>query len=118
MQCDRSRLLSTGERDATVQPPGVRKTRVRDRFSQGVGRPAQDRRRLRQVVLKEPCFGKGGPDIQLIVATQGPAAQDALQEGWDVRPAPSLEGGADTSERGRELCDRHREQYTKYTYDG
>src|SRR5262249_9638341 len=58
MKGDRARLFAACVRDAAVQSPQCGKERITDWLPQRVGRTSKRRRSLREVVLKQPCFGE------------------------------------------------------------
>ena len=58
-----------------VQPPEMGQQCRRDDLAEGVGRAAQRRAGLRDVVLQEPRFGEQHPDGQLVLPCERCRAQ-------------------------------------------
>ena len=70
VQRDRARLIAARPGETAVQPPERGQPSGRNRFAEGVGRPAERGGRLIEIVLQQPCFGEHGPHGQLLVARQ------------------------------------------------
>src|SRR5262245_60384508 len=66
MKRDRPRLFPACERDTAMEPPQRRKPSVGNPILQRIWRSPKRRCSLAEVVLKQPCFGEGGPDEQLV----------------------------------------------------
>src|SRR6185503_1466543 len=56
MEGDGARLFAARVCDAAMQSPQGGEQRITDGLAQRIGRTSKRRRRLRQVILKEPCF--------------------------------------------------------------
>ena len=93
VQRDRTRLLAAGEGDAAVQTPERRDLRVGNLLAQGVGRAAEDGRRLYEVVLQQPGFGQRGADDEFVFTIDRAAAQHRPQNLGSLGPAAAFERG-------------------------
>ena len=88
---DGARLFAACVRDPAMQPPQRREERIADRFAERVGRAAERRRGLGEVVLKEPCFGERRTQGDFVLARQGARTQHGREELDRVGAAPAFE---------------------------
>ena len=76
VQRDGTRLIAADVRQPPVQPPQRREAARRHGFAEGVGRPAERRRGLLEIVLQQPGLGQHRPQSQLVVARQRGRSKD------------------------------------------
>jgi len=77
-------------REPAVHPPQIRKTRRIEPLS-SFGRLPKRLRCTTHIVLKEPRFGKGAPDLDLLVAVQAWLPHRADEDRGRLDPGASFE---------------------------
>src|SRR6187397_1391760 len=113
MKGDGARLLAARVSDAAMQSPQCGEQRVTNRLAQRVRWTSKRRCSLRQVVLKQPCFGERSANGDFVLSRQGAGSQHRRQELNRIGAASSFErrlGSREDSVK-RDRC--HRQEYTK-----
>ena len=80
VQGDRARLVAAREGDAAVEAPERGEPPVRDRVAESVGRAAEHRRGLLEIVLEEARLGERAAERELVLAAQGRRAEGRCQQ--------------------------------------
>ena len=96
---DGARLIAAGGGDAAVQPPERRQAAGWERLAERVGRPAERRAGLIEIVLQQPRLGQHRSHGELVVARQRRRAQRGCEHLRGVRPAAAIERGAGAREQ-------------------
>ena len=96
---DGARLIAARRGEAAVQPPERRQPAGGNRVAEGVGRPAERRRRLIEVVLQQPRLGERRADGELVFARQRRRAQRGRQQLRGFGAAAAFERGAGAREK-------------------
>ena len=107
VQRNRARLVAADVGQPPVQPPERREAARRHGFAEGIGRPAERRRGLLQIVLQQPGLRQHRPQSQLFVARQRGRSKDRGHDLRGLGATAAIERGAGTREHGLRQRRRH-----------
>ncbi len=111
-QRDRARLVAFGKRDAAVQPPQCREQRGRKIVARRVGRPAERRGRLRDVVGHQPGLGERASQADFVFVLDAGRLQRLREDADRVGMAAALEGRSRARQRRLKGDGDHGREYT------
>ena len=90
-----------------MQPPERREAARRHGFAEGIGRPAERRRGLLQIVLQQPGLRQHRPQGQFFVAGQRGRSKDRGHDLRGLGATATIERGAGTRQHGLRQRRRH-----------
>ncbi len=100
VQGDGARLFAARVREPAVQAPERGQAGGRHAVAEGVGCPAEHRRRLVDIVLQQPGFRQRGTHGELVFPREHRRAQQRREDLDGLGAAAPLERGACTREKG------------------